>query len=452
MRDLIRQVVSSYHGLKLEGQGQGYVQFRAEEPDSRQPVIIKVLPRVMGKDSQIAARFRALSQLIRQLNHPNIVPVRDVGEKAGLPYMVVRALEKAQPLADRLNQPWAVDAAADLTMQVGQALEHAYNKGLVHGGLSPDEVLVQEDGRALVNDFGLVQLMDLGGIKAQAKATPYISPERAAGRPPDPRGDVYSLAAILYTLLTRRPPQIVQDQVLPPSRFNGEVPKSMDAVVVKALAPNPDERYPTVKEFVAALGAVTLLPALAKAAPAVPGAQAAPAGGQATPAAQGVRCPHCGAENQAGRFCRRCGTRLQADPPKAQPPVQTRAAKPQAARPQAAQSRVAALTTKPVKAQGKIQITTIDVGKVEMGKGLETEAINIVTPLTVATGELATLFPEPVAMPAVDTSSLSMALGDASMPAMPEPPPIPQIKWADLVPPLSEVPTVETTQPEQAGE
>jgi hypothetical protein len=103
----------------------------------------------------------------------------------------------------------------------------------------------------------------------------------------------------------------------------------------------------------------------------------------------------------------------------------------------------------PVKAPQQIQITTIDVGKVEMGKGIEAQAISIVTPLTVATGELATLFPEPVAMPVVDTSSLSMALGDANMPAMPEPPPIPQIRWADMVPPLPAVSTVETTELEQ---
>ena len=105
MRDMIRQIVSAYQSIRLEGQGDGYVLFVGKEPGSKQPVSIKVLARTLGKDPQIAARFRALSQTIRQLNHPNIAAIRDVGEKAGLPYLVTRAIERAKPLTDRLNQP-----------------------------------------------------------------------------------------------------------------------------------------------------------------------------------------------------------------------------------------------------------------------------------------------------------------------------------------------------------
>ncbi len=239
MRDMIRQIVSAYQSIKLEGQGDGYVLFVGKEPDSKQPVTIKVLGRTLSKDPKIAARFRALSQTIRQLNHPNIATIRDVGEKAGLPYVVTRVIERAKPLTDRLNQPWAVDEAADLTMQVGQALEHAYNKGLVHGSLSPEGVTVQPDGKVAVGDFGLAQLLDLTGVQLKRAASPYTAPERTAGQAPDPRSDVYSLAAILYTLLAHRPPQVVQGQVLTPGRFNPDVPPAMDNLVVKALALNP---------------------------------------------------------------------------------------------------------------------------------------------------------------------------------------------------------------------
>jgi Protein kinase domain len=443
MRDMIRQIVSTYQSLKLEGQGDGYVLFIGKEPDSKQPVTIKVLGRTLRKDPQIATRFRALSQTIRQLNHPNIATIRDVGEKAGLPYLVTRVVERAKPLTDRLNQPWAVDQAADLTMQVGQALEHAYNKGLVHGSLSPDTVAVQPDGRVAVGDFGLAQLLDLAGVRLKQAASPYTAPERATGQAPDPRSDVYSLAAILYTLLAHRQPQVVQGQVLAPSRFNPDVPPALDNLVVKALAPDPAERYPDVKSFLAALGAVTLAPAVSRA----PALRAE----KAKPAAAGQRCPRCGTENQTGRFCRACGAPLPQPGAASQPapaawPRSPLAAAREAA-PRATTEAVPATATEAAippssRAVEPIQITTIDVGTVEVGKGIAMENTVIATPMEVATGELASMFPTPLVMPQVDMSSLAPA-ADQALISMPEPPPMPVIDWADIAPPMPEVPTIE---------
>jgi len=454
MRDMIRQIVSAYQSIRLEGQSDGYVLFVGKEPDSKQPVTIKVLPRILGKDPQIAARFRALSQTIRQLNHPNIAAIRDVGEKAGLPYLVTRAFERAKPLTDRLNQPWAVDEAADLTMQIGQALEYAYNKGLAHGSLSPDRVAVQPDGKVSVSDFGLAQLLDLVGVQLKQSASPYAAPERVAGQAPDPRSDVYSLAAILYTLLAHRPPQVVQEQVLAPGRFNPDVPPAMDNVVVKALAPNPADRYPDVKSFLAALGAVTLAPAVTTPALQARAWAKSPFAGQ--------RCPHCGTENQTGRFCRTCGGRLpqpeaaSPTPPAASPPG------PVAAVQEAAPSTAPALgktarepqepaAPPPFRASEPIQITTIDVGSVEVGKGIEIEQTLIATPMEVATGELASMFPEALAMPQIDMSSLAPA-ADQSLIDMPKPPPMPVIDWAGIAPPMPEVPTIEDIPIKQEGD
>ena len=444
MRDMIRQIVSAYQSIRLEGQGDGYVLFVGKEPDTKQPVTIKVLPRTLGKDPQIASRFRALSQTIRQLNHPNIAAIREVGEKAGLPYVVTRAIERAKPLTDRLNQPWAVDEAADLTMQVGQALEYAYNKGLVHGSLSPERVAVQPDGRVAVNDFGLAQLLDLAGVQLKQAGSPYTAPERASGQAPDPRSDVYSLAAILYTLLAHRPPQVVQGQVLSPSRFNPDVPPAMDNLVVKALAPNAAERYPDVKSFLAALGAVTLAPAVAK----------------AKPATTGQRCPRCGTENQPGRFCRICGARLP-QPEAVSPPApaawpRSPLAAVQEAAPRTATEAVPTTATEaavppPSRASEPIQITTIDVGSVEVGRGIEMQQTVIATPMEVATGELASMFPEALVMPQVDMSSLAPA-ADQALISMPEPPPMPVIDWADIAPPMPEVPTIEDVAIKREGD
>lgn len=403
MRDLVRQIVDEYKSLELEGQEEGYVLFVGQEPDTRLSVRIQILPRLLGDDPQIATRFRGLAQAIRQLNHPNIATIREVGEKAGLPYVVTRTVEKAQPLAAKLDQPWAVDAAADLVMQTGQAMEHAYKKGVVHGSLSPENVVVQDSGQVKVTDFGLSELLDLVGVQARQAVSPYLAPERTAGERASAPADVYSLAAILYGLLAKRSPQVVRGEVLPPSRFNPDVPETMDRVVVKALAPEPTDRYPDVRSFLAALGSVTLAPLVKR---------PEPTGGK-------VRCPQCGAGDQTGRFCRRCGMRLKQ--PAAVPP------------------RVPSKS----KLDEPIQITTIDVGRIEVGSGIEMQQTTIAQPMSVATGEEVGMFPDALPMPQVALEDLWPTMGDQDMIAMPEPPSMPIIDWAEIAPPMPEVPTIE---------
>jgi serine/threonine protein kinase len=290
-------------------------------------------------------------------------------------------------------------------MQTGQALEHAYNKGVVHGSLTPDNIEVRDDGRVAVTDFGLSEMLDLVGAQVRQSGSPFLAPERQAGNRADPRADVYSLAAILFSLLTKRPPQVVKGEVLPPSRFNPDVPTEMDAVVVKALAPDPAARYPDVKAFLAAFGAVSLAPAAEKVGPSTPG----------------ERCSRCGAENQAGRFCRKCGAKLTRQKPAAPPPPKSKLDEP-------------------------IQITRIDVEQFAVGKGIEVQSTTIAQPMMVATGEMEADFPQPLPMPEVDTGELWPSSQGAPMIAMPEPPPMPAIDWAEVAPPMPEVPTIEDTE------
>lgn len=403
MRELIKQIVHGLSSLKLEGQQDGYILLSGQEPDTKQRVSIKVVPRLLSGDSQTAARFRTLSQTIRQLNHPSIAAVRRVGEQSGLPYLITRAIEKGQFLATKLDQPWAVDAASDLVMQVGRALEHAYSKGIVHGSLSPQTIAVQDDGRVTVTDFGLAQMQSLAGVDLRQATSPYLAPERAAGQAPDPRGDVYSLASIVYSLLARRSPLVVQGQVLPPGRFNAEVPPEMDAVLVKALAPNPNDRYPDVKSFLAAFGAVTLVPVV-----------------KATePKPAGTRCARCGAQNQVGRFCRKCGSHLE------QVPQPAKALRHQ------------------VKATEPIQVTKVDVGQITIGSGVQVHETVITQPIAVVPEDLGAQFPAPLDMPQLDMTGLWPVSGDQSLVVMPEPPAMPVIDWAQVAPPIDSVPTID---------
>jgi serine/threonine protein kinase len=407
MRDLVRQTVEGYKSLKLEEQEEGTIIFSAQEPDSKRRVIIKILTQLLDEDPQIAHRFRGLSRTIRQLNHPNITAVRDVGENAGLPYVVTRAIEKAQPLADKLDLPWAVDSAADLAMQIGHALEHAYKKGVLHGSLSPDNVVVADNGKVLVDDFGLAQVRELSRTHLEQVASPYLAPERLAGEPADARADVYSLATILYGLLAKRTPQTVGGQILPPSRFNPDVPKAMDQVVTKALSPEPEDRYPDVKTFLAALGSVTLVPKEAA------DDKTAPAGA----------CTRCGATRQTGRFCRKCGARLKPE------------AKAASQRPSSS-----SILDEP------IQVTKVEVGKVKTGEGPRIEKISILQPLSVTSGEIAAQFPEPLEMPELGSQDLWEVVMSDSQITMPDALEMPVIDWAEAAPPMPEVPVFEDSE------
>jgi hypothetical protein len=298
-----------------------------------------------------------------------------------------------------------VDAAADLVMQTGQALDHAYRKGITHGSLSPEKIVVQDDGRVQVNDLGLAEIQELVGAQLDSAAYPYLAPERAAGGAPNARSDVYALGAVLYNLLAKRNPQVVQGKVLPPSRFNREVPPAMDAVVVKALANDPEERYRDAKSFLAALGAVNLAPMVKPRLSKVE-----------------TRCSKCGAGKQTGQYCRKCGAKL---------------------------AKAESILDEP------IQVTKVEVGRVEVGAGVEIHPATIAQPMPVLTGELAELFPEPLAMPELDCSSLWPVMaeqwvseeepdcGPPALIAMPEPPAMPVIDWAEVAPPVPEVPVIE---------
>ncbi|MGD8903847.1 MAG: protein kinase [Anaerolineae bacterium] len=417
MRDLIRQILQGYKSLKLEAQEEGFVQFSGQEPDSSQSVSIKILPKLIGSDPQIAKRFNDLSRSIRYLNHPNIATVRKAGDEAGLPYIITRALEQGHSLAAKLDQPWAVDAAADIVSQVGLALEHAYNKGVVHGGLTPESISIQDNGRVLVADFGLDEMMQLVGAGAQKGASPYVAPERVLGRPADARADVYSLAAILYGMLTKRKPQVVSGQMLPPSRFNPDVSKRMDEVVVRALAADPADRYPDVKTFLTALGASTVVPAK-----------------KPEQVASEDSCPQCGAENQTGRFCRKCGARL-VEPRKtgrSPLPVQESALE-------------EAVLDEP------IQVTKVDIGRVHVGKGVESSETVIAQPTAVAGPDLDVEFPEPLDMPHLEVHKWAATEQGPAI-EMPEPPPIPDVDWAEIAPAMPEVPKIEDDPASEASD
>jgi hypothetical protein len=205
--------------------------------------------------------------------------------------------------------------------------------------------------------------------------------------------------------------------MLPPSRFNPDVSKRMDEVVVRALAADPADRYPDVKTFLAALGASTVVPAK-----------------KPEQVASGDSCPQCGAENQTGRFCRKCGARL-VEPRKtgrSPLPVQESALE-------------EAVLDEP------IQVTKVDVGRVHIGKGVEASETVIARPTAVAGPDLDVEFPEPLDMPHLEVHKWAATEQGPAI-EMPEPPPIPDVDWAEIAPAMPKVPKIEDDPPSEASD
>jgi len=215
-------------------------------------------------------RFHAEAEAAATLNHPNIVPVYDVGERNGHHYYSM-ALVTGESLKDKLsNGPLPSREAAELSAVVAEAVQAAHEKGIVHRDLKPSNVLIDGSGRPQVADFGLAKRAETDSsltATGQVLGTPaFMPPEQAAGRTEDvgPASDIYSLGALLYCLLTGRPPfqaanvvetlkQVLEREPLSPRQLNPAVDRDLETICLKCLQKDPQRRYATAREVSADL-------------------------------------------------------------------------------------------------------------------------------------------------------------------------------------------------------
>ncbi|MGZ4339062.1 MAG: Stk1 family PASTA domain-containing Ser/Thr kinase [Gaiellaceae bacterium] len=244
--------------------------YLAEDQELGRRVALKLLDDRHASDEQFVERFRREAQSAAGLNHPSIVSIFDRGYAEGTYYIAMEYLD-GRTLKELLvkNGPTPVPIAIDYARQILGALAFAHRNGIVHRDIKPHNIVVGGDGRLKVTDFGIArsgasQMTEAGSIVGTAQ---YLSPEQARGAPVDPRSDLYSLGIVLYEMLTGKVPfsgdtpvEIAMKHLSqvpePPSELRADIPHDLDAVVMRALAKDPEQRYSSAEEMDADLARV----------------------------------------------------------------------------------------------------------------------------------------------------------------------------------------------------
>jgi len=258
----IGRTVGDYDLFEELGRGGMGVVFRARQRSLDRPVAIKMLlAGALAGDSELR-RFRAEAEAVARLDHPNIVPIYEVGCAHGLPFFSMRLVEGGSlsgRVAGLANDP---RVAARLAMTVAEAIHHAHQRGLLHRDLKPGNILVDPAGQPHVTDFGLAMRVRSGagdgltGSGAVAGTPGYMAPEQAGGRRDEltTATDVYGLGAILFAMLAGRAPfvgdslmetlrQVCEREPTPPSRLNPRVGHDLETICLKCLEKEPKRRY-----------------------------------------------------------------------------------------------------------------------------------------------------------------------------------------------------------------
>ncbi|HEX4522990.1 MAG TPA: serine/threonine-protein kinase [Casimicrobiaceae bacterium] len=253
------------------GRGAMGVVYEGYDPMIKRIVALKTIraDQLVGADGpNVIARFRREAQAAGRLNHPNIVQIYEFGEDAGTWFIAMEKIDGRElKQCFETNERFTTTDIVRIMSQVLDALDYSHRQGVIHRDIKPANIFLLPGGVAKVGDFGIahIETSNLTQVGAVMGTPSYMSPEQIMGLPVDGRSDLFSAGVVLYQFLTGERPfsgsatttmqKVLKEDPLPPSSLNVQAPSGMDAVVSKALAKRPEDRFQTAREFADALRA-----------------------------------------------------------------------------------------------------------------------------------------------------------------------------------------------------
>lgn len=258
LSELRRATGNRYTIVKRLGSGGMAHVYLARHAALSRSLVVKVLHRNLARDPEMRERFRREAEAAARLVHPFVCAISDMGSSGDLEYLVMPYYAGGS-LADLLARQRTLQAsvAASTAVQVACALDYAHRRGVVHRDIKPDNILFDEDGNAVLTDFGIATARFHGRLTVTGRAmgTPhYMSPEQAMGKLVDGRSDLYAVGLLLYEMLLGKPPfdgddsyavgyKHVHEQPVAPAAADPRIPGALSSIIMKCLAKNPADRY-----------------------------------------------------------------------------------------------------------------------------------------------------------------------------------------------------------------
>lgn len=272
MNDLTGVTIERYKILRELGRGGMAVVYRATDTMLERNVAVKMIlseNTSREKTEKMLKRFNREAKTLAGLSHPNIVKVLDYGEYENMPFIVMEFISGGA-LKARMGSPIPHAEAAALLVPVARALQYAHQQKIVHRDVKPENILINDSGQPMLSDFGILKFVDVEesqGLTGTGKivGTPaYMSPEQIRGREIDGRSDVYSLGIVFFEMVTGRKPynantpielsmQHLHDPIPKARQSVRDLPHEVDQVISKAIAKNPEDRFPSMAAFAQAL-------------------------------------------------------------------------------------------------------------------------------------------------------------------------------------------------------
>ncbi|MBE2221374.1 MAG: serine/threonine protein kinase [Anaerolineae bacterium] len=256
--------IGHYEIKDILGEGGMATVYHAFDPRFEREVALKMLHAHILKDEDSLARFRSEGKFVAKLDHPHIVPVYDIGEEDGKPYLVMRYMAGGSLRNWIKRGALSLAQATKVLEQISGALDEAHEHGIIHRDIKPGNIMLDQRGDIFLSDFGIVkdlyaptQFTMSGAVIGTAA---YMSAEQCAGKEVNSRSDIYALGVVLYEMLTGKLPfeedsffALLQAHIINPipylSETRADLPTACQLIIEKALAKNPEERYATAVEM-----------------------------------------------------------------------------------------------------------------------------------------------------------------------------------------------------------